>query len=125
MFYTDVDNRERARAKDKNQRRQICWKSNMRIYVGGQKMRNASGQQAAASKLKMSGSEKIANRNTSNKTFFSIKCVTEYRVVVVQNNGKEMYKKCTACANLLIRLLILAVFRRLALLDFIFCFIKL
>ena len=97
----------------------------MRIYVGGQKMRNASGQQAAASKLKMSGSEKIANRNTSNKTFFSIKCVTEYRVVVVQNNGKEMYKKCTACANLLIRLLILAVFRRLALLDFIFCFIKL
>ena len=125
MFYTDVDNRERARAKDKNQRRQICWKSNMRIYVGGQKMRNASGQQAAASKLKMSGSEKIANRNTSNKTFFSIKCVTEYRVVVVQNNGKEMYKKCTACAKLLIRLLILAVFRRLALLDFIFCFIKL
>ena len=65
----------------------------MRIYVGGQKMRNPSGQQAAASKLKMSGSEKIANRNTSNKTFFSIKCVTEYRVVVVQNNGKEMYKK--------------------------------
>ena len=97
----------------------------MRIYVGGQKMRNASGQQAAASKLKMSGSEKIANRNTSNKTFFSIKCVTEYRVVVVQNNGKEMYKKCTACTKLLIRLLILAVFRRLALLDFIFCFIKL
>ena len=97
----------------------------MRIYVGGQKMRNASGQQAAASKLKMSGSEKIANRNTSNKTFFSIKCVTEYRVVVVQNNGKEMSKKCTACAKLLIRLLILAVFRRLALLDFIFCFIKL
>ena len=61
-------------------------------------MRNASGQQTAASKLKMSGSEKIANRNTSNKTFFSIKCVTEYRVVVVQNNGKEMYKKvCCMC----------------------------
>ena len=40
-------------------------------------MRNASSQQAAASKLKMSGSEKIANRNTSNKIFFSIKCVTE------------------------------------------------
>ena len=49
---------------------EFCWKSNTRIYVGGQKMRNASGQQAAASKLKISGSEKIANRNTSNKTFF-------------------------------------------------------
>ena len=101
----------------------------MRIYVGGQKMRNASGQQAAASKLKMSGSEKIANRNTSNQTFFSIKCVTEYRVVVVQNNGKEMYKKVYCMYKvvflLLIRLLILAVFRRLALLDFIFCFSKL
>ena len=70
----------------------------MRIYIGGQKMRNASGQQAAASKLKMSGSEKIANRNTSNKTFFSLK------------NGKGMYKKvycvCKVVFLLLIRLLI-------------------
>ena len=49
----------------------------------------------------MSGSEKIANRNTSNKIFgehmrhfFSIKCVTrKFHVVVVQNNGKEMYLK--------------------------------
>ena len=64
-------------------------------------MRNASGQQTAASKVEMSGSEKIANRNTSNKMFgeriryfLSTKCVTsKFHVVVVQNNGKEMYKK--------------------------------
>ena len=59
-------------------------------------MRNASGHQTAASKVKMSGSEKIANRNTSNKIFdehiryfLSIKCVTrKFHVVVVQSNGK-------------------------------------
>ena len=82
-------------------------------------MRNASGQQTAASKIKMSGSEKIANRNTSNKIsgehiryFLPIKCVTrKFHVVVVQSNGKEMYKKvCFTCKVvfflLLIRLLI-------------------
>ena len=82
-------------------------------------MRNASGQQTAASKVKMSGSEKIANRNPSNKIFgehiryfLSIKCLTrKFHVVVVQSNGKEMYKKvCFTCRVvfllLLIRLLI-------------------
>ena len=40
-------------------------------------MRNASGQQGEASKVKMSG---------------------KFHVVVVQNNGKEMYKKvCCTC----------------------------
>ena len=39
----------------------------------------------AATKLKMNGSEKKLNRTTYNIS--SIK-----RVVVVQNNGKEMYK---------------------------------
>ena len=57
----------------------------------------------------MSGSEKKkANRNTSNKIFgehighlFSIKCVTrKFYAVVVQNNGKEMNKKCAARAKL-------------------------
>ena len=37
----------------------------MTIYIGGDKMRNASGQQGEASKVKMSGSERKANRNTS------------------------------------------------------------
>ena len=81
-------------------------------------MRNASGQQTAASKVKMSGSEKIANRNTSNKIFgehiryfLSIKCVTrKFHVVVVQSNGKEMQKGVLHVQScfflLLIRLLI-------------------
>ena len=37
----------------------------MTIYIGRDKMRNASGQQGEASKVKMSGSERKANRNTS------------------------------------------------------------
>ena len=50
----------------------------------------------AATNVKMSGSEKKKNRDTYN--FSSIKRVTrkflaEFHVVVVQNNGKEMYKK--------------------------------
>ena len=81
-------------------------------------MRNASGWQGEASKVKMSGSEKKKeNRNTSNKIFgehighlFSIKCVTrKFYAVVVQNNGKEINKKvCCTCKVvflLLIRLL--------------------
>ena len=79
----------------------------MTIYIGGEKMRNASGHQREASKVKMSGRERKANRNNDqlNKSlvstydiFFPIKCVTrKFHVVVVQNNGKEMYKKvcCT------------------------------
>ena len=50
----------------------------------------------AATNVKMSDSEKKKNRDTYN--FSSIKRVTrkflaEFHVVVVQNNGKEMYKK--------------------------------
>ena len=47
------------------------------LYRRSENEKCHSGQQAAASKLKMSGSGKVANRNTSNKIFFSIKCVTE------------------------------------------------
>ena len=92
----------------KNKGDVFCLKNNMTIYIGGEKMRNASGQQREASKVKMSGSERKANRNTDqlNKSsvstydiFFPIKCVTrKFHVVVVQNNGKEMYKKvCCTC----------------------------
>ena len=51
----------------------------------------------AASKGKMSGSEKIkANRNTRT-------CVTrKSHVVIAQNNGQEMYKMFAARANLLL-----------------------
>ena len=49
----------------------------------------------AVNKVKMSGSEKKVNRNTCNIS--SVKRVTgkfwKFHVVVVQNNGKEMYKK--------------------------------
>ena len=64
-------------------------------------MRNASGWQGEASKVKWAAAKKKANRNTSNKIFgehighlFSIKCVTsKFYAVVVQNNGKEKKQK--------------------------------
>ena len=54
-----MDNRERARARDKKQRRRILLERRENfISAGGVKMRNASGWQGEASKVKMSGSEK-------------------------------------------------------------------
>ena len=42
-----------------NKRDEFCRKKkNMKIQSGGETMRNASGQQGAASKVKMRGSEK-------------------------------------------------------------------
>ena len=41
-----------------NKRDEFCREENMKIQSGDERMRNASGQQGAASKLKMSGSEK-------------------------------------------------------------------
>ena len=41
-----------------NKRDEFCKEENMKIQSGGERMRNASGQQGAASKVKMSGSEK-------------------------------------------------------------------
>ena len=53
-------------------------------------MRDARGHQQY--KVKMSASEKKVNENTYDIS--SIKRVTKkFHVVVVQNNGKEMYKK--------------------------------
>ena len=51
----------------------------------------------AATKVKMSGSEKKSDQTTYN--FYSIKRVTrKFHVVVVQNNAKETYKKvCCTC----------------------------
>ena len=53
---------------------EFCWNKNMKISRRrcSEKMRNASGQlQGAASKVKMSGSEKIKeNMNTGNKIFW-------------------------------------------------------
>ena len=68
-------------------------------------MRNARGHQC---KVKMSGSGKNVNENTNEIS--SIKRVStkflEFHVVVVQNNGKEMYKlKCAARAKMLFLLI--------------------
>ena len=52
-------------------------------------MRNASGHQC---KEKMSGSEKKVNENAYDVSSLK-KIVWTFRVVVVQNNGKEMTKK--------------------------------
>ena len=65
-------------------------------------MRNASGRQC---KEKMSGSEKKVSENTYDISSIE-KNFWKFHVAVVQNNGKEMYKKvCCTCkvAFLLIR----------------------
>ena len=53
-------------------------------------MRNASGHQC---KVKMSGSEKKVNGNTYDISSIKLRSFWKFHVVVVQNNGKEMYKK--------------------------------
>ena len=62
--YADVDNRERATARDKK-KENFFWKSNMKIFYFLFYfisflffMRNVSGQQGAASKVKMNASGK-------------------------------------------------------------------
>ena len=54
-------------------------------------MRNASGHQC---QVKLSGSEKKKKVNENTHDISFIKRVTrKFHVLVVQNNGKEMYKK--------------------------------
>ena len=56
----------------------------------------------AATKVEMNGNEKKVNRNTYNTS--SIKRVTrKFHVVVVQNNGKEVYQKSVQSCFLQIR----------------------
>ena len=58
-------------------------------------MRNASGLQC---KVKMSRSEKKVNENTYDISAKQRVTSKKSHVVVVQNNGKEMYKKvCCTC----------------------------
>ena len=60
--YIDVDNREKARAKGKKTRRPVSLeeKHNNFIYNDGKK----KGKSLAATKVKMSSSEKKGNRNS-------------------------------------------------------------
>ena len=64
----------------------FCWRNNMKFCSGGM---------LAATRVKMSDSEKGVNMNTSDIP--SIKRATrsfwKFQVTVVQNNGKEMHKK--------------------------------
>ena len=87
--YTDVDNREIAIVRDKKQRTRISLEKNMNenftATVRKWGMR-------AATKVKMSGSEKIkANRNSNHISWIRRVETRKSHVVVVQNNGKEMY----------------------------------
>ena len=66
----------------------FCWRNNMKFCSGGEKMRNASGHQGENERQW----KKKVNKNTYEIS--SVKRVTRtFHVVVVQNNGKEMYKK--------------------------------
>ena len=61
----------------------------MKFCSGGDKMRNASGHQC---KEKMSGSEKKVKENTYDISSIK-KSFWKFHVAVVQDNGKEIYKK--------------------------------
>ena len=101
VISTNLENRERERQRKKEKvRRQasdaqqekelerdsknkgdiFCWRNNMKFCSGGAKMRNASGHL-----VKMSDSGKKSGKNTYN--------ISSLKHVVVQNNGKEMYKE--------------------------------
>ena len=58
-------------------------------------MKFCGGGMLAATKVKMSDSEKkTVNENTADTSSMAIKRVTRtFHVAVVQNNGKEMYNK--------------------------------
>ena len=116
--------------KRKKQRRPFfVGRTTWKFLSSGEKMRNARATNA------MGGSEKKWSRR---RTTFPPKNVQlrsswKFHVVVVQNNGKEMYKKmCYTCkvAFLLIRPIVFFTvlrrcLRRLALHDFILCLNKL
>ena len=87
MSTLKVDNRKRARARDKRQRRRISLEEQHKNFIAAVRRQ----EMLVTSKMKMSGSEKKnANKNTQN--FFvstydisSIKGVTrQFNVVVVQ-----------------------------------------
>ena len=116
-----------ARARGKKTKGDIfCWRNEMKFWSGGM---------LAATRVKMSDSEKRVNKNTSDIP--SIKRVTMKFLEASRNsraNGKKMYKKvcCTCKVAFLIRpnCCFLPFYRsrclrRLALYDSIFCLSKL
>ena len=82
----------------------------------------------AATKVKMSGSEKKVNRTTYNIS--SIKRVTRKFLEVsrcrrAKQRQRNVQKKCAARAKMVFFAVFVVVFAWLALHDFIFCFRKL
>ena len=89
-----MDNRERGRSRDKKQRRHILSEEKDENFHNASDVRK--WEMLAATEVKLSSSKKNSNRNTYDNS--SIKRVTrKFHPVVVQNNGKEMYKK-VCCA---------------------------
>ena len=85
--YIDVDDRERAWARDKKQqRRWILLEEKHENFIAAVK----KWEILAATTVKMSGSEKVkANRDTYNISCIKRATRRTIHVVVVQNNGKE------------------------------------
>ena len=92
----------------------IRWKKNMEIQSGGEKMRNASGQQGENErqwkiKANMNTGNEILGRHIrqflhKNSVRWTRKfdvLLVQNSVVVVQNNGKGKTEKRAARANLL------------------------
>ena len=81
-------------------------KKTWKFHSGGKKIRNARGQQGEVSRVKMSGSEKNTSDHEHKQQDFwwahtaIPPLVVQNGIAVVQNNGKEMYKKGAACVNL-------------------------
>ena len=85
----------------KNKRDEFCWKNNMNILYRRWENEKCQRSEKKNHQGKKWAALKKANSNTSNKIFgehrrhiFFITSVTRKSdVVVVENNGKEMYKK--------------------------------
>ena len=68
-------------------------------------------EMVAATKVEMSGSEKKTHEHVRHFLHKTCDSFWKFHVVVVQNNGKEMYeKRCAASAKLLFCLLDLSLF---------------
>ena len=69
--YTGVDNREKLEREITDKGDEFCWENNMKFYIGGEEMRNASGQRGETSNVKMIDSEKEANKTQATKSLVS------------------------------------------------------
>ena len=113
--YIDLDNRERAKARDNKQRRSFSVQSleeKHKNFIPGVR----KWEMLAASKAKMSDNVKKANRNAygisntkpvSGKFLEPVSCCSRAK----QCNGKEMYKKvCCTCKIDILQIRPIAVF---------------